>query len=1369
MRIGIAAALAATLHIAHAAPPPALAPALIQGRTPADSQVLHNVQLQRCPLACEYAGPNTVSWTTYHSYEELALCDETVLFSLNIRTTASDPRIKACSTAVGGPRMQAGAFYGLRNNNVTKSPSPEIMNKVLVPAERKIISGDGSCGATLRKATLDIETKWSSQQGTSSKDELSATLSQLEKYFRNTAGCGSALMFARSNNSVVGAFAGGDLAKSAVADLIKGSHDSTEATVPSQYAVQACGTGGDEPAFDTRFGLFADLNGDATSVQAFLKDYSTAVGKCVDLNDLKNRDSPTSKPVTTLGSSITVDGAVSKNTTSKITTSKHSRTVKGGAFCRDLMVIQGDSCGSLAQKCGISGNDFTTYNSKANLCSTLVPNQYVCCSAGDLQDHTPQLKSRAFCRDLMVIQGDSCGSLATRCGISGNDFMTYNSKKANLCSTLMPKQYVCCTTGDLQDHTPQPLPDGNCFPHEVQKDDGCWDIADAFGIDVASIETYNKKTFGFAGCNNTLKEHQVLCLSSGNPPMPIQDPTTVCGPWVVGTTRPANYDDVAKLNPCPLNACCDIWGQCGTTTEFCTASEIDGHPGTAKPFTNGCISNCGTDIVNNSEKVTRGSRVGYFESFNKQRPCLHMDVTQFNWVAFTHLHFAFATISNDFKVTLAAEVKGQFDKMVAMDSNGGRKVLSFGGWSFSTDYDTAPIFSQSVSPANRETFATNVVQFLKDNSLDGLDFDWEYPGATDIPNSVPGSPDDGANYLAFLQSVRSKLPEGKTLSIALPASYWYLRGFPVEKMAKVVDYFVFMTYDLHGQWDYGSKWSNPGCPSGNCLRSHVNLTETTSALSMVTKAGAMGKQIMLGVTSYGRSFKMKDPLCTGVNCQFTGSPTVSDATPGDCTGEPGYIANAELQLILKNTEYYGDGARSWFDEDSSSDIMVYDGNWVSYMENITKARRILLALELNLGGTSDWAVDLAAFLDPVEGDDSGGELIPYDTPTCTQTFDDMRGLAVLSLTGRVPDVCRPVYALGAMATMLDGIIANYSEVRNNYDGKFGYYEQYIKDLVAPQLYNYMDYSGTNQETKQGLGNRFFNCKYVPGDRQETPVTYNGPCPVPLDIMDTPKHFTTTYTLLNKTAFEEGLMADLGIMPDWVVYGEANIADECHFDENTWCYDDQKWVKGQFPLKSDNITVQDPKEIWDQALPKIEMLKNNLTATTMSIGLGLYDPDYNPEDAAIALFVPVQMLAQAVDNMAQVKEIGEEIEAAKKKELILLIIGVIFAVVPFLAELTFSLAGLAALARFAFVSGEIANGALTISDIIQEPGSAPVAIMGMLFGFGAGAGLKSEEAFSQAGQMRKLMTDVHVSGIGKVYKRMDGDVQTSIKACYKKGI
>ena len=75
-------------------------------------------------------------------------------------------------------------------------------------------------------------------------------------------------------------------------------------------------------------------------------------------------------------------------------------------------------------------------------------------------------------------------------------------------------------------------------------------------------------------------------------------------------------------------------------------------------------------------------------------------------------------------------------------------------------------------------------------------------------------------------------------------------------MGKALDYIVYMTYDLHGQWDYGNKWTSPGCADGNCLRSHVNLTETINSLAMITKAGVPSNKVVVGVASYGRSFKM---------------------------------------------------------------------------------------------------------------------------------------------------------------------------------------------------------------------------------------------------------------------------------------------------------------------------------------------------------------------------------------------------------------------------------------------------------------------------------------------------------------------------------
>jgi chitinase len=92
-----------------------------------------------------------------------------------------------------------------------------------------------------------------------------------------------------------------------------------------------------------------------------------------------------------------------------------------------------------------------------------------------------------------------------------------------------------------------------------------------------------------------------------------------------------------------------------------------------------------------------------------------------------HVHFAFAGITSDYQVDVT-KVQAQFDGLLKLKAV--KRVVSFGGWSFSTDYDTFPIFRVGVSPANREAFAQSVTKFATDHNLDGLDFDWEYPGVS---------------------------------------------------------------------------------------------------------------------------------------------------------------------------------------------------------------------------------------------------------------------------------------------------------------------------------------------------------------------------------------------------------------------------------------------------------------------------------------------------------------------------------------------------------------------------------------------------------------------------------------------------------------
>lgn len=253
----------------------------------------------------------------------------------------------------------------------------------------------------------------------------------------------------------------------------------------------------------------------------------------------------------------------------------------------------------------------------------------ICTLVAQTSGHSAlSLAPKGTCSYIKAEPGNGCWALASRCGISQADLTKFNptGDGSNFCTRVQIGQFVCCSAGSLPDFSPQPNANGSCSVYTVQKGDLCYLVASANNMTTQQIEERNKHTWGWSGCNY-LMVGQRVCLSVGDPPMPASIPGAVCGPQVPDTPSPSAGASLADLNPCPLNACCDIWAQCGTTPLFCTPSSgKTGAPGTAKPGTNGCISNCGTDLVNNGQSPSAFMHVGYFEGWNFDRPCLHMVV-----------------------------------------------------------------------------------------------------------------------------------------------------------------------------------------------------------------------------------------------------------------------------------------------------------------------------------------------------------------------------------------------------------------------------------------------------------------------------------------------------------------------------------------------------------------------------------------------------------------------------------------------------------------------------------------------------------------------------------------------------------------------
>lgn len=121
-------------------------------------------------------------------------------------------------------------------------------------------------------------------------------------------------------------------------------------------------------------------------------------------------------------------------------------------------------------------------------------------------------------------------------------------------------------------------------------------------------------------------------------------------------------------------------------------------------------------------------KLGYFEGFNLGRDCLNMDASQID-TSYTHIHFAFGVITNTFEIKQEnAYAEFQFQQFKKV--KGPKRIISFGGWVFSAEAPNYPIFRNGVKSENRNKLADNLVKYVVENGLDGLDIDWEYPSVS---------------------------------------------------------------------------------------------------------------------------------------------------------------------------------------------------------------------------------------------------------------------------------------------------------------------------------------------------------------------------------------------------------------------------------------------------------------------------------------------------------------------------------------------------------------------------------------------------------------------------------------------------------------
>lgn len=541
---------------------------------------------QACPQSCQDGDSSSdgfSSWFLFPDAANLATCNETMLLSFNVQ-----------ETVIGGHQAPVTAIRGCKadfsfNSAQKNSPmSRDDVAAVCSTPNHDIVKASVTIGEPAGNNT-------SSGNNKASIDDILAAGHQVQNYLgTKTPSCTeNVITFGYSRSAVVGLFAGAEVYQHGVhTDILSRLLQDLEKKkpIPDTQIVQLCPDHG--RGADYAVGIIVAPVDGLNLVREVVRAW--ADGRCVSAN-LESYMTVSLRVPSQVQVSNSTDSSSSSSSSPSSGSSEKVHTwakprLAARATCKTTTVHSNDGCSAVAQRCGISQADLQKYNTAKDFCTTLVVDQVVCCSAGTLPDPIPPANSDGTCKTKSVVGGDSCASMAQKCGLKLADFTKLHSDDPKFCA-LVVGQPVCCTHGKLPDITPKPGTDGSCSVYTIKADDGCSTIAASHGLTTAKIEEYNKKTWGWNGCK-VLFEKAQICLSTGTPPFPVSVSNAVCGPQVPGAKKPTSgsSDDWAKLNPCPLNVCCNVWGQCGTTDDFCVASKSDtGAPGTSAAK-NGCKS-----------------------------------------------------------------------------------------------------------------------------------------------------------------------------------------------------------------------------------------------------------------------------------------------------------------------------------------------------------------------------------------------------------------------------------------------------------------------------------------------------------------------------------------------------------------------------------------------------------------------------------------------------------------------------------------------------------------------------------------------------------------------------------------------------------
>jgi chitinase len=348
--------------------------------------------------------------------------------------------------------------------------------------------------------------------------------------------------------------------------------------------------------------------------------------------------------------------------------------------------------------------------------------------------------------------------------------------------------------------------------------------------------------------------------------------------------------------------------------------------------------------------------------------------SKISWSQYNSMTFAFALTSPDPSSIVFSD---DSDKTVLTDfvteakKNNVKALLSIGGWTGSVYFSTAV-----ATAASRTQFVKAVTDLATQYKLDGIDFDWEYPGKQGIGCNKIDEANDTANFLSFLKQLKQD-PVGSKLMLtaAVGITPFAVNGSPssdVSGFADLLDHISIMNYDIWGAWE---STVGPNAPlDDTCAGASNQRGSAVTAVKAWISAGIPAQKLALGVAAYGRSYTV-DKSAALSNGQLAAYPafdksnmplgegeTAADATTKDVCGNPNgisgifYFEGLIAAGYLSSNGSAAAGMDYRFDECSKTPY-VYNPNtgvMISYDDASSFAAKGQFIKENGLGGFAVW-------------------------------------------------------------------------------------------------------------------------------------------------------------------------------------------------------------------------------------------------------------------------------------------------------------------------------------------------------------------------------------------------------------------------------